>query len=92
MVPNLDSLNSTILNGSAICALSPVELHNGNIVKIGELTSINVSIEAALKHNVSLWRNPKKHQGKVELASIGENGELGLRFGGELGNAVAMKN
>ncbi|XP_052188429.1 FHA domain-containing protein At4g14490-like [Diospyros lotus] len=92
VVTDLDSSNGTILNGSALRALSPAELRDGDVVKIGELTSIKVSIEAALRHDAPPRRNPRRRLGKAELASIGEDSELGLGFGGELGNGAAAEN
>ncbi|KAI8533052.1 hypothetical protein RHMOL_Rhmol11G0266000 [Rhododendron molle] len=90
-VTDVGSSNGTVLNGSHLAPKTPSHLRNGDVIKIGEYTSIKVVIVAVdLGGGASrLRRNPRRGGGsKANLASIGEDSELGLGFGGELGKPV----
>ncbi|KAH7840489.1 hypothetical protein Vadar_017585 [Vaccinium darrowii] len=87
LITDLDSSNGTVLNRSTLTPLVPSDLQNGDVIKLGEYTSIKVSIEAAHVGGVAsrLRRNPEQGDSKAEGR---EDSELGLGFGGELGNAI----
>ncbi|KAF7145029.1 hypothetical protein RHSIM_Rhsim04G0155000 [Rhododendron simsii] len=92
LVTDIGSSNGTVLNCSDLTPKIPSHLGNGDVIKIGEYTSIKVTIEAA-DHGGGrasrLRRNPRRGGGsKANLASIGEDSEVGLGFGGELGKPV----
>ncbi|KAG5526705.1 hypothetical protein RHGRI_032834 [Rhododendron griersonianum] len=91
LVTDVGSSNGTVLNGSDLAPKTPSHLRNGDVIKIGEYTSIKVVIEAVDRGGGAsrLRRNPRRGGGsKANLASIGEDSELGLGFGGELGKPV----
>ncbi|XP_054812097.1 FHA domain-containing protein At4g14490-like [Prosopis cineraria] len=55
---DLDSSNGTFLNGSKIPPNSPFDLCHGDTIKIGELTSIQVDLQA--REGSCLRRNPRR--------------------------------
>ncbi|XP_061993927.1 FHA domain-containing protein At4g14490-like [Rosa rugosa] len=58
MIRDLDSSNGTIVNGTKLKPDTPLELSDGDEIKIGEYTSISVKIEG---HEGSrLRRNPRR--------------------------------
>ncbi|KAH7836798.1 hypothetical protein Vadar_005814 [Vaccinium darrowii] len=87
LITDLDSSNGTALNGSTLTPLVPSDLQNGDVIKLGEYTSIKVSIEAAHVGGVAsrLRRNPKRGGSKAKERG---DSELGLGFGVEFGNVV----
>ncbi|KAK4256144.1 hypothetical protein QN277_009049 [Acacia crassicarpa] len=61
---DLDSSNGTFLNGSKIPPNTPFDLHHGDNIKLGELTSIQVDLQA--QEGSCLRRNPRRQAtGKV---------------------------
>ncbi|XAR68299.1 hypothetical protein NMG60_11003380 [Bertholletia excelsa] len=68
-------------------ASEPLDLCDGDTVKIGEYTSIKVKIELIGADN-RLQRNLRRRDVKINSGSVDENSELGLGVGGESGNAA----
>ncbi|KAF5790917.1 putative forkhead-associated (FHA) domain, SMAD/FHA domain superfamily [Helianthus annuus] len=81
---DLDSSNDTVLNGQMLKPYTPSALNDGDRIKIGELTSIVVNMQA---ESVVPPRRKTRRQGKCRTQSQsddgGENGKLGLGFDGE---------
>ncbi|XP_057959827.1 FHA domain-containing protein At4g14490 [Malania oleifera] len=46
-IQDLNSSNGTLLNGNKLQPLTPFEVHDGDAIKIGECTSIEVKIDAS---------------------------------------------
>ena len=65
VVTDLDSSNGTILNGSQLQSLTPFNLSDGDVIKLGEFTSIKVKIEVH-GGDSRLRRNPKRRTAKEE--------------------------
>ncbi|CAI9762712.1 unnamed protein product [Fraxinus pennsylvanica] len=86
-ITDLESSNGTILNDAQLEPAEPCVLSDGDVVKIGEMTSIRVKFEETGREgggNVGKTRrNPRRGaaaQGQkvVELAVIDEDSELGI--------------
>uniref|UniRef100_A0A0V0IM18 Putative FHA domain-containing protein-like n=1 Tax=Solanum chacoense TaxID=4108 RepID=A0A0V0IM18_SOLCH len=96
VINDLGSSNGTFLNTIALDPSRPTKLTDGDIIKIGEETSIKVKIDAMEVHPVeeieSKGKNTRRNTGRVKgLGVIDENRELGLGNGG-IGNvAVGSK-
>ncbi|KAI4345763.1 hypothetical protein L6164_012859 [Bauhinia variegata] len=69
VIRDLDSSNGTILNGSQISPDTPFNLHDGDTIKIGECTSIDVKLGAIEESR--LRRNPRR--GATEKVGVSEN-------------------
>ncbi|PSS33792.1 FHA domain-containing protein [Actinidia chinensis var. chinensis] len=65
VVTDLDSSNGTVLNGSQLQSLTPSYLSDGDVIKLGEFTSIKVKIEVHGGES-RLRRNPKRGTAKEE--------------------------
>ncbi|KAL2530334.1 FHA domain-containing protein-like [Forsythia ovata] len=94
-VTDLASSNGTILNDTQLEPSEPSVLSDGDVVKIGELTSIIVKFEVTGcegEDNIGKTRrNPRRGaagrgQRMVELMVIDEDSELGLGFKDKLGD------
>ncbi|KAG5592877.1 hypothetical protein H5410_043391 [Solanum commersonii] len=90
VINDLGSSNGTFLNTIAIDPSRPTKLTDGDIIKIGEETSIKVKIEAMEVHPVeeieAKGKNTRRNTRRVKgLGVIDENRELGLGNGG-IGN------
>ncbi|XP_051152920.1 FHA domain-containing protein At4g14490 [Andrographis paniculata] len=82
-VTDLGSSNGTLLNGEQLEESEPAVLADGDVVKLGELTSIRVKFEPIVDESRSNSRNVRRNakRGKgaaAELGIIDENSELGL--------------
>ncbi|KAJ0789475.1 putative transcription factor interactor and regulator FHA-SMAD family [Helianthus annuus] len=87
---DLDSSNGTLLNAQLLKPYAPSALNHGDRIKIGELTSILVNIQA--ESMVPQRRNTRR-QGKCKPQSHLDDvvGELGLGFDGEKEGKQAVK-
>ncbi|KAM0042085.1 putative transcription factor interactor and regulator FHA-SMAD family [Helianthus debilis subsp. tardiflorus] len=90
---DLDSSNGTLLNAQLLKPYAPSALNHGDRIKIGELTSILVNIQA--ESMVPQRRNTRR-QGKCKPQSqldddVGQSGKLGLGFDGEKEGKQAVK-
>ncbi|XP_027073927.1 FHA domain-containing protein At4g14490 [Coffea arabica] len=76
---DLGSSNGTFLNGNGLEPFSSVQLSDGDAIKIGEYTSIQVEIRATVEaEEIKVRRNPtRRRAGK--LGVVDESSEL--RFG-----------
>ncbi|KAM0033890.1 putative transcription factor interactor and regulator FHA-SMAD family [Helianthus debilis subsp. tardiflorus] len=90
---DLDSSNGTVLNAQMLKPYTPSALNDDDRIKIGELTSIVVNMQA---ESVVPPRRNTRRQGKCRTQSqfddVGESGKLGLGFGGEKEGKEAVKN
>ncbi|KAL3634515.1 hypothetical protein CASFOL_021569 [Castilleja foliolosa] len=93
-IADLGSSNGTFLNGERLEPSEPAALSDGDIIIIGELTSIKVRFEdSASEAEVSktnVRRNARRGARKQveELGIIDEDSELGLGIKGNLGAGV----
>ncbi|KAJ0747429.1 putative transcription factor interactor and regulator FHA-SMAD family [Helianthus annuus] len=90
---DLDSSNGTLLNAQLLKPYAPSALNHGDRIKIGELTSILVNIQA--ESMVPQRRNTRR-QGKCKPQSqldddVGQSGKLGLGFDGEKEGKETLK-
>ncbi|EXB55546.1 FHA domain-containing protein [Morus notabilis] len=65
---DLDSSNGTFLNDKQIDPNAAVDLRDGDVVKIGEQTSISVKIDEF--EGSQLWRNPRRGVEKSAVDSV----------------------
>ncbi|KAF5806207.1 putative transcription factor interactor and regulator FHA-SMAD family [Helianthus annuus] len=88
---DLDSSNGTLLNAQLLKPYAPSALNHGDRIKIGELTSILVNIQA--QSMVPQRRNTRRRQGKCKPQSQLDDdvGELGLGFDVEKEGKQAVK-
>ncbi|KAM3263700.1 FHA domain-containing protein [Capsicum annuum] len=88
VINDLGSSNGTFLNKIAIDPSRPTKLNNGDVIKIGEETSIKVGIEGM---RVDLGENRRRNTRRKGLGVIDEDKELGFGNGG-IGNVgVGLK-
>ncbi|KAJ8555094.1 hypothetical protein K7X08_001592 [Anisodus acutangulus] len=80
VINDLGSSNGTFLNTIALDPSKPTKLTDGDIIKIGELTSINVKIE--VMEVDPKGRNTVRNTRRKGLGAIDENCELGFGNGG----------
>ncbi|XP_051135684.1 uncharacterized protein LOC127254562 [Andrographis paniculata] len=86
-VTDLGSSNGTFLNGAQLEESEPAVIADGDVIKMGELTSIRVKFEANVEesrfNSRNVRRNAKRRMGAVgeELGIIDENSESGLGEG-----------
>ncbi|KAJ0753477.1 putative transcription factor interactor and regulator FHA-SMAD family [Helianthus annuus] len=89
---DIDSSNGTLLNGQMLKPYTPSALNDGDRIKIGELTSIVVNMQA---ESVVPPRRNTRRQGKCRTQSqfddVGESGKLGLGFDGEKEGKEAVR-
>ncbi|KAL0433441.1 UNVERIFIED_CONTAM: FHA domain-containing protein [Sesamum latifolium] len=99
-ITDLGSSNGTFLNDVRLEQSEPTVLSDGDVIKIGEQTSINVKFEVDGAENEVGSRNLRRNtrrRGKnqvAELVVIDEDSELGLGVGSEnnLGMGLEMRN
>ncbi|XP_057783471.1 FHA domain-containing protein At4g14490 [Salvia miltiorrhiza] len=82
-ISDLDSSNGTILNGARLEPFETTALSHGDVIKIGELTSITVEIVSGADNEVGsgMRRNPRRRvrEQPADLGVIDEFAELGLQ-------------
>ncbi|KAB2625551.1 FHA domain-containing protein [Pyrus ussuriensis x Pyrus communis] len=74
---DLDSSNGTVLNGSNIPPNTPVDLTDGDEIKIGEYTSVEVKI--AGYEETRLRRNPRRAAAAAEATAVPVSESRGRR-------------
>ncbi|XP_028753365.1 FHA domain-containing protein At4g14490-like [Neltuma alba] len=70
VIRDLDSSNGTFLNGSKIPPNTPFDLHHGDTIKIGELTSIQVDLQA--QEGSCIRRNPRRQAAAKANSTVRE--------------------
>ncbi|XP_047317429.1 uncharacterized protein LOC124920895 [Impatiens glandulifera] len=91
ILSDLGSSNGTFVNGEVIDVGTSIKLGDGDAIKIGELTSIEVRIEVQNVGCSTLRRNPRRRAVKdSEQYSVGISG-VRSRRGGELASTAGKK-
>ncbi|XP_073132461.1 FHA domain-containing protein At4g14490-like [Henckelia pumila] len=95
-VTDLGSSNGTFFNGSQLEPSAPAVLTDGDVISIGEATTIRVEFEVSGGgsecNSENVRRNPRRRgkNGRVDLGVIDENSELG-RDGNDQENRLDLK-
>ncbi|CAI9092332.1 OLC1v1027533C1 [Oldenlandia corymbosa var. corymbosa] len=77
-ISDLGSSNGTILNSDSLEPFVPVQLSDGDVIKIGELTSIKVRVTVAVQEESKTRRGRTRRAGKLEMAPVDEDAEVEL--------------
>lgn len=95
VIRDLDSSNGTLLNNSKLLPMSPFDLGDGDAIKIGEYTSIEVKIcgggcESQLRRNPRRGRAAAKDGVSENVAPVAE--DRGRRGGSRRGKGLVKEN